>query len=172
MATLKIRAEALKALEDKLGRFTPDDLVAEASDPAHPLHYDGFIWDEAKAAHQCRVEHARHIISSVRYYKTTSSKLIISSPHYIRDPKAAPEQGYRNIVNVRDEREVALEALDAEIDRVVTSLDRAFEVASALELEEEFKMAIRGIDLLRNIFQPVPTGRRQKPQTGEKRISP
>ena len=60
-ATLAI----LTTMYDRDGKLTADTVVAEAADPASPLHRK-FNWDDVSAAHQYRLEQARKLIASVK----------------------------------------------------------------------------------------------------------
>jgi len=141
MSTMKIKVQAIKELESKEGKVTPQELVDAARNKNHPLHND-FEWDDKKAAQKHRLDTARAIIASVRVVITTETRKI-NCPGYARDPEAAPnEQGYVSIVRLRDNREMAEEALLAEVGRVQSILERAEEFAHALELEREYAAAL------------------------------
>ena len=47
------------------GQLHADDVLAEAKDPAHPMHRH-LEWDDAKAGHQYRLQQCRAIIRIVR----------------------------------------------------------------------------------------------------------
>lgn len=140
MSSMKVRQAAIKALEDRAGRVTAEDLVAAARDRKHPLHGD-FEWDDHKAAHQYRLNQARQLISSVRVVMTVETKQM-AIVGYVRDPEAAPLQGYRAVAKIRSERDVAVEALLVEIERVQSILERAQGVAIGLGLEDEFHASL------------------------------
>lgn len=142
MSTMKIRAKAIKELENEHGRVTPEELVRAAARKAHPLHGD-FIWDDAVAAQRHRLDQARQIIASVRVIVTTETRKI-SSVGYVHDPEAGQKQGYVSTARLRTEEEAAREALNAEIARVQNALERARELAAALNLEEDFRLALDG----------------------------
>ena len=143
MSTMKIRAKAIKELENEQGRVTPEKLVRAASSRNHPLH-DDFPWDDKIAAHQHRLDVARQIISSVRVIITTETKKI-SSVGYVRDPEADPkQQGYVSTARLRTEDDAAREALGVEITRVLSAIERVRELAAALSLEEDFHLALSG----------------------------
>jgi hypothetical protein len=50
---------------DRLGSFTPTDVVAAASSPESPLH-KYFEWDDSKAAHKFRLSQARQLVLSIQ----------------------------------------------------------------------------------------------------------
>lgn len=52
------------------GTLTPEGLLEEATDVAHPLHHR-FEWDDSEAAHKYRLEQSRGLIRSVKIRFTT-----------------------------------------------------------------------------------------------------
>lgn len=143
MSSQKIRAKCIAALE-KQGRVTPDVLLAAAKSKSYPLHGD-FIWDDKIAGHKYRVEQAREIIASVRVM-TKTTKMSITAVGYVRDPRVAGnKQGYVSVAALRDDRAYAEEALDAEVDRIKSLLDRAREFAEIVGLRAELETALQSI---------------------------
>lgn len=55
------------------GDLTPEILLKEATDPAHPLH-DRFDWNDQSAAQQHRLNQARQLIRSVKVTVKTASE--------------------------------------------------------------------------------------------------
>ena len=135
----RIRAQAIKALE-KSGRLTAESLVQAARNPKHVMHRD-FQWNDAKAAHQHRLDLARNYISEVRVTITTSTRTIVC-PGYLRDRDVSPRAGYITTQRLRTDREAAQETLTYEISRAQALLERVREIAAALELEEDLQMLI------------------------------
>ena len=147
MSDMRTRAAAIRALEDGRGRVTAEQLVQAARSARHPLH-DDFVWDDKVAGHRYRLDQARKIIASVRMIPASHDSIRIATVSYLRDPEAAPdEQGYRNITRIRSERDHALTALMAEVDRAKSALERAREVAAGLDLLEELEEAMNGVNL-------------------------
>lgn len=144
MSDMKIRAAAIKSLEDKFGRVTAERLLEAASNRRHPLHAD-FIWDNDKAAHQYRLDQARVIIASVRVVVSDVSKKI-TAPGYLRDPNAAPhEQGYVSTSRLRNERDAAHEALLNEAMQLQARLERMREIAAVLDLSDELAAVVESV---------------------------
>ena len=144
MSAMKIRAKAIKELEDKLGRVTPEIVFKAAHSKKHPLHND-FVWDKDKAWRERNLDIARGIISSVRVI-TKDTTRVISSPSYVRDPSAASnQQGYISVVKLRDEKEESYEALLYETVRLQAQLERCREIAEALNLQNEVKAIIDSV---------------------------
>jgi len=147
MSTMKIRAKAIKELEDAFGRVTAERLFEAAHNKKHPLH-DDFEWNKERGWREHNLDIARSIITSVRYVYTTEVKKV-SSVGYVRDPDAAPnEQGYIAVSRLRTEREKAIEAMLAETTRVQSMLERARELAEVLDLQSELAQILEGIETL------------------------
>jgi hypothetical protein len=68
--------EHLQAIHDRHGALTPALVLAEASDPAHPLH-SRFQWDDSAAAQSWRKHQAQELIRSVK---------VVYKPATERDP--------------------------------------------------------------------------------------
>lgn len=155
MSAMKIRAAAIRELEDRHGRVTPENLVAAARNPRHPLHSD-FEWDDKKAAHQHRVSTARGIINSVRTVQTIDHKTV-SAVGYIRDPRLpADKPGYVSTVSLRTERDAAMEAITRELSNVQSAIERAREVAAVLDLSEELDAMLVSVTELRSRVRRGP----------------
>ena len=138
---------ALRALEDRQGRLTPNALVAAARDEDHPWH-DSFEWDDAKAAQSHRVEQAREILRTWRPPKIETTEL--RAPSYLRDPRCGnDEQGYVSTVRVRKDADLTRSILLAEFERAGNALQRAYDIANALDAREEIGDLIARINLLR-----------------------
>ncbi len=136
-----IRAAAIRALETKGRRVTPDIVVAAAEALDHPLHPD-FDWDNDSAGHKYRLDQARAYIAEVRVVITTSTKKLVC-PGYVRDPDAMPrEQGYIATQALQSEEAAALAALQSEMVQVQARLERCREIAAGLELEADFDLLL------------------------------
>jgi hypothetical protein len=83
--------EALKKLEDKDGRMPSETIVEAAKSPKHVLH-PHFEWNDKLAAHQHRLQQARHLVSLIRvedadgepvpaYYSIADKEGIAYRPH-------------------------------------------------------------------------------------------
>lgn len=135
-------AEALASLASaRDGRLTPGDVVEAARPAESPLH-DQFEWDDTAAAERYRLEQARALIRSVRVLVRTDTRYI-STVYYTRDPRCdTDEQGYIALPVLRNDEDLAREALVAEFARVATLLRRAREMAAALDLRAEIDALI------------------------------
>jgi hypothetical protein len=128
------RLETIREKRD--GVLTPEDVVSDARSAKSPLH-GLFTWDDKEAAHQHRLMVARSIIRSVKVEVLTETRTL-SIPMYIRDPKcASDEQGYAALAVIKDDREIATEALLYEFKRAASCLERACNIAEGLNLVDE-----------------------------------
>lgn len=134
--------ERLRELEQENGRLLPLDVVNAARDPDSPLH-SHFEWNDSDAAEKYRLMQARTLIRSVRI-EITVRDVPLSCVGYIRDPEAdANEAGYRNIVKLRDEEDVARAAIVDEMKRVSNAIRRAKIVAAVLGLIDDIEQIDR-----------------------------
>lgn len=158
MSSQRIRAQAIADLE-RGGRVTPTRLVEAAKSKKHLLYKD-FDWNDKTAAHTARLAKAREIINSVRVVITTTTHKI-TSVGYVRDPQSAPgEQGYVSVATLRNDADYAREALDAEVERVKSHLERAREFATAVGLSGEMEIALASIMNLHSRSRRGPPGQR------------
>src|SRR5262245_3597627 len=88
-----IRA-ALREIEDREGRITPDGVIRAAKNKNNVLHGE-FDWNNTSAGHKWRLEQARELIRGVTV-RVTTDKRTISVVSYVRDPEARESrvQGY------------------------------------------------------------------------------
>jgi len=128
------------------GRLTPRALV-EAARPARSVLHGLFTWDEKRAAQKCRLDEARELIASYRVVITTEP-FVIRAPVYVRDPSAAPDQGYISVSRLRTDAELARDVLIFEFDRVVAALRRAKEVGHAIGMADEIDRLQRQVEQL------------------------
>ncbi len=144
MSEMKIRAQAIKELEDQYGRVSAEQLVEAARDRKHALHND-FDWNDRQAAHKQRLHTARVIIASVRIV-TKDTTRTITSPSYVRDPgRASDEQGYIATTRLRDDADASYEALLYESVRLQAQLERCREIAAALNLQDELQAVVDSV---------------------------
>lgn len=137
---------ALRAIENKNGQLTPEEIVRVAKNPKHPLH-PFFEWDDRKAGMLHRIEQARALLADVRWEIThlNLSKAI----QYVRDPAAPTHtQGYIATRNLANDEEQARAAVIYEVDRAVAILRRVRDVAAALNVETDVEDVIRRTEAL------------------------
>lgn len=130
------QAEIERIAAENDGRITAEEVLARAEDPNNPLHRM-FEWDDARAAHQHRLETARGLIRSC-VVRTQQREVIPRIPAYVRDPgRSRDEQGYIAVKTVRTNEDMAREVLVAEFGRVASHLTRARGYATYLGLVDE-----------------------------------
>jgi len=118
------------------GVLRPVDVVEDAKDPDSPLH-ELFNWDVEEAALEHWIHTARTIIARVKINITTET-IVLKAPAYVRDPTLhGREQGYRETVSLRTDKDMAREVIAGEVQNVISALRRARNVAAALEMETE-----------------------------------
>lgn len=145
-----IRSRLEQIAEDNGGRITPDAVVRDAEDASSPLH-NQFEWDDTEAAKKWRLEQARQLIRSVKVDIQTEEK-VVSTVRYVRDPSAGDSQGYIETARLRDDRTLAVEALQSEIRAANAMVARARSLAEALGLEAEIRMVAESIERLEASF--------------------
>lgn len=134
MSTARIVA-AIRQLE-RDGRLAPADVVAEASDPASPLH-DYFEWDDSEAARKYRLSQARTLIRSIKV-EITVREIPLTVVGYVRDPDlSVRDPGYRNVIQLRTEEESARLAVLDEMKRVSDAVKRAKRLAAVLGFADQ-----------------------------------
>lgn len=82
-------ASVLRDMATK-GPLTASRLLEEAAQEAHPLH-DRFTWDDTEAAHQYRLQQARHIIVTVNWKPEGARRAI---PVFVHVPEKQGEGEY------------------------------------------------------------------------------
>lgn len=158
MISQKIKAAALAAVEKKHGKLTPRLFWKEARDKSGVAYscHKLFDWNIKSAAERYWTDRASEIIASVRVTITTTTQKI-RSVAYVHDPRAKGA-GYISVATLRDDSIYAQEALDAEVTRVVSLLERARELAAAVGLVEELEMALRAAMKLHSRSRRGPSG--------------
>jgi hypothetical protein len=129
MSTLRQRRDIFKRLERDQGALTLDDVIAEARKPRSPLHGD-FEWDDALAGAAYRRVQAARLIRTVRL-EITVREIPIQAPAYVRDLRAE-RAGYRDIMEVQTEDDVARATVLDAMQRVANAVKRAKTLAWVL----------------------------------------
>ena len=139
--------ETLQALADeRQGRLTPNLVVETARNPNSPLHSQ-FIWDDTVAANLQRIEAARRLIKGVHIETRTETKTV-TSVAYVRDPDMPPQtQGYISIATLRNNQDAARETIIAEFSRAAAALQRARNIAAALDMTEEIDSVMTRLEM-------------------------
>lgn len=132
---------------DRDGQLRPDDVLAAAEPDDSPIH-DLFTWDDEIAGHRFRMDQARAVIKRVRvnYIQAEPKVREIRIAEYIHDPDLPQgQQGYIRTGLLRTREESALAALQAELDRVQSMVERTRLVAAQLGLEAECETGLRAM---------------------------
>jgi hypothetical protein len=138
---MRTAVSALRALMDKHGRLTPDEVVERARNPKHPLH-PYFEWDDKIGGALHRIEQARTLLAEVRY--EVVEKHLTAAIQFVRDPAAAHHtQGYIATSALADDEAQARSAVINELDRVVACLRRARDVAEVVGVEVDVNDLLR-----------------------------
>lgn len=142
----------LAELEKKgKGILTPQAVVDDAEKPGSPLH-DQFEWNNTKAAYEFRLDQARALIVTVKYIFRTE-KTTVRAVYYHRNPNAAGnEPGYVGIPTLRSDEDMSRSALCDAFRRVGDELNRARQLAIALDLDREVEQLLNAVmDIRRKI---------------------
>lgn len=131
------RLEALRK-HDKEQMLRVDAAVADAMKnkavwkPALP----DYFWDDGKCAAEHRKDIMRRVVTVIELpSKNTSER--VATPYYVRDPKAGAAQGYSRLVDIKTDKENAVEVLREEFRRVISLLERSLAVAEEIGLHKE-----------------------------------
>lgn len=149
-------------------RVTAEMVLDYAENKDHPLHEGwGFIWEEKVAARKFNLSVAQSLIASVKINIRTE-RLVISSVAYVRDPSLGPkEQGSIAVSLLSQSKADAMEAMEAEAERIASCLKRADGLALSTGLLIEFDEMLESVCGLKRI-KPEPV-RRATGRQGQRR---
>ncbi len=112
----QIVGEELEKIRASAGGLDPATVVSVASAANHPLH-KCFTWDDAKAAHLCRIDEARKLIKNISIVTEARPPMVayvnISHNNYQRTDF---------VVNTPSEFERALTVLQRQFTGIMESL--------------------------------------------------
>ena len=139
----------IKEISDRNGgTITPEEIVKDAKKSSSPLHV-AFLWNDKEAAHHHRLDIARKLIRTYKV-EVQTTRTVITAVGYVRDPRVdSDEQGYVSVAVLRNEKDMAREALRNELRRVISALERARSVAVGLDLEDEMEDLLSRTEALR-----------------------
>lgn len=123
--------------------ITPEAVVQEAircPDGVLKDYLPAYFWDDARCAHEHRLDLSRELIANVTVTITSKTGGTVCVPCYVHTP--GRRQGYGKLVEIKSEREVSIEALREEFGRVLAMLERALAVAEVIGLEQETRRLI------------------------------
>ena len=130
------KAEAIAKCHDASGRVTPKALVSAARDPEHPCHND-FDWDDASSAQRDRERTAAELIRQVRFIVHYEDR-DVAVPKYVSDPRV-DESSYIPTTRVAQNSPLSQKVLRDELDRIVSAIRRAMNLAAAFGLVSFFE---------------------------------
>ena len=142
MSEKDIVAAELAALYSAKGILLPEDVIEAAKPKTSPLH-NLFDWDNKSAAHKYRVEQARALIRSVRTTYITE-KRSVSAVVYIHDPEE--RVGYTRLADVHSDTDKARDIIAREVKSAYAAVQRAREIARALEGEDDLHRSLQELD--------------------------
>ena len=115
----------LEKILAKHGQLNPEDVVKEASKPAHPLH-DRFEWDDTVAGHLYRVLQASELIRHVRVrYPTEGEESVEIRKYFAKRDLGEAGGGYRALEDVQTDP-AALDHLERCMQREHKELERRY----------------------------------------------
>lgn len=156
------KCDYIRTLADSAGHLDPKQVVADAKNPASPLH-DEFEWDQGTAAEAHWMETARRLIRFVKLEVIIDRQTIVA-PFYVCDPLRAPKsRRYLELSRAARQREIAQQVLIAELDRIAAAIRRAQEIAAVLGLTQELA------DLLNDVTALKTSAERRKDEKAKSR---
>ena len=132
----ELRKAAVDACKDKTGRVTPQAVVQAAHDKDNILHGE-FEWNDTKAAMIQRENRARELIRECREIRVYGERKLIF-PVYISDNRTVDAGYVRTVAVAKNAAHKAL-ALNAEVARIRSSIQRAVSLAIVFDLEASFE---------------------------------
>jgi len=140
----RIRAQALRELEEKHGRLVKEDVVEAAKNKKHVLH-DYFEWDDTVAGHLYRLEQAAQLIREVKI-EVEIEDCVVIAPFYVKDPDPNRDQAsYVVLSRERQNNDNARRIIEDELDRIEAALRRARAVAAVLDLTDDLDRMVEAL---------------------------
>jgi len=139
MSDENLVADELLKLERDDGRLLPEDVVAAAAAPEHPLHAK-FEWDDEKAGSLYRIQQARVLIRSVKL-RISIEDVPVRVVRYVaaKDDALDDKPAYRDIRRIREEHGECKRVLDAELNRILSAATRAQKVAAVIGVQSDIE---------------------------------
>ncbi len=98
--------------------------------------HDRFTWDDGEAAAKHRENEARVLIRSIKV-EIRTERFSLDAPMFVHDPALSRQQGYISSGALRNDEDLARDAVIAEFKRASSALQRAKAVAMILGLSDE-----------------------------------
>jgi hypothetical protein len=133
---------AVRSLEDKQGRVTPQQVLRAARAKTNPLH-GLFDWNAKAAAEKWWLHQARLIIGAVTLVVETTEHRI-ARPVYVVDTEAEGA-GYRAVSELKSDPESARSSLVYTLEVAAGHLRRAYDLAGPLGLSADVDALVHQI---------------------------
>lgn len=95
-----------------------------------------WVWDKDEAFEKINTEAARGLISSFTMLVYEETK-VYEAPVFVKDPRTPNKQGYVELADVRGDKERSQQIIAHEFEMAASYLQRARNVAAALDMENE-----------------------------------
>lgn len=119
------------------GLLQAELVVTAAQDSTSPLH-TLFEWDDALAAHKARLDRARGIIRNVRTLIVRGERTYRDIV-YVKHPQMPSRTaGYASVATMTD-APTMLAALDMELARIASAIERGRRLARQFDLADKFE---------------------------------
>ena len=125
--------EAIRLAND--GRITPYMLVANAADPASPLH-KAFEWDDGEAAHRYRIDQARTVLQVIVTITPSESNTPIVTQAFVHI--AEPEHYYTSQIVAMSDDDLRRQVIEQAKAGAASWAKRYKDLRSCAELEPVF----------------------------------
>lgn len=115
------------------GKLTRQIIVKEAQDEKSILHKE-FDWIDKSAAHKQRLDRAQELLSRYVTVRVVERNTTFRFPMYVRNADLPPNVG--GFISTRDSmtRSSAARLVDAELDRIESSVERGRAISDSLDL--------------------------------------
>lgn len=143
-ANPEVISELKRIADENSGLLLADKVVAAARNEDSPLH-NRFEWNDSEAAHQYRLEQARHLIRvAVEYVESGDKKLPFRVFVSLSPDRLNEDGGYRSMVSVMRDP-------DRKHQLIVDALDEL----------QRFQDKYSGLTELRKIFDAIAETKRE-----------
>lgn len=122
--TAEVAAQELESIRDRNGKVEPEIVVEEATPADAPLH-PAFEWNDSKAAHEYRLDQARHICRAIVVIQDEEEaepvRLMVHIP--ARDDQKGYYQSTEVAVDNYDEWTLATKELSRQANGLMRTLE-------------------------------------------------
>lgn len=136
-------------VEENNGALTPEQVVEDAKEPTSPLH-DYFMWDNAKAAAQWRLDQARYLMRSITVVIKREDTKEEESARYLYNIKSVPVDEEIQQVYVPIQRVMAEEDLRSQV--IEEALRKIEHWRARYRQYREFATIFTAIDQVREVL--------------------